>query len=101
MRVMPNSISQVKGMKSPPAAVKLVMEAVCIIKNIKATRRKDAQSGKMVDDFWESSIKMMSDSNFLDSLRTFDKDNIPPAIITRLRTCALRSRFWESVTACH
>jgi hypothetical protein len=29
---------QVKGMKSPPAAVKMVLEAVCIIKGLKPTK---------------------------------------------------------------
>ena len=33
----PNSL-QVKGMKSPPAGVKLVLEAVCIMKNVKPVR---------------------------------------------------------------
>ena len=31
-------ITEVKGMKSPPAAVKMVLEAVCIIKGLKATK---------------------------------------------------------------
>lgn len=30
-----NDITEVKGMKSPPAGVKLVLEAVCIMKNVK------------------------------------------------------------------
>lgn len=30
--------AQVKGMKSPPAAVKMVLEAVCIIKGLKPTK---------------------------------------------------------------
>jgi hypothetical protein len=33
-----NDITEVKGMKSPPAAVKMVLEAVCIIKGLKATK---------------------------------------------------------------
>lgn len=46
-------------MKSPPAGVKLVLEAVCIMKNIKPVRVKDANSGRMVDDYWEASKKML------------------------------------------
>ena len=48
-----NDVTEVKGMKSPPSGVKLVLEAVCILKNVKPARVKDAQSGKMVDDYWE------------------------------------------------
>ncbi len=54
-----NDITEVKGMKSPPKPVKLVMEAVCIIKGLKAARVKDPASGKMVEDFWVTSIKML------------------------------------------
>ena len=71
---------QVKGMKSPPAGVKLVLEAVCIVKNVKPIRMKDPNSGKMVDDYWEASKKMLMEQDFLESLRTYDKDNIPDQV---------------------
>jgi len=38
-----------------------------------------------VDDFWESSKRMLNDPTFLEGLRTYDKDNIPPAIIAKIR----------------
>lgn len=34
-----------------PAAVKLVLEAVCILLGGKSTRKKDPVSGNMVDDY--------------------------------------------------
>lgn len=43
-----NDIVEVKGMKSPPGGVKLVLEAVCILKQVKPIRMKDKDSGKMV-----------------------------------------------------
>nr|AML30857.1 axonemal inner arm dynein heavy chain 1 [Marsilea vestita] len=79
-------ISELKGMKSPPGPVKLVIEAVCIMKNIKPTRMKDPSgTGKMIDDYWESSKKMLADAEFLKSLRDFDKDNIPAATIQKIK----------------
>ena len=33
-----NDISEVKGMKAPPQPVRLVMEAVCILKGLKPTK---------------------------------------------------------------
>ena len=80
-----NDITEVKGMKAPPAPVKLVMEAVCICKGLKPARVKDPNSGKMVEDFWETAKKMLMESDFLQSLRDYDKDNIPPAVITKIR----------------
>lgn len=80
-----NDITEVKGMKSPPHPVKVVMEAICILKGLKPTRIKDPDSGKMVDDFWETSKKMLMESDFLDSLKAYDKDNIKPEIIAKLK----------------
>jgi dynein heavy chain, axonemal len=82
----PADISLVKSMKTPPAAVKLVLEAICIMKVIKPSRIKDPSgSGKMMDDYWASSQKMLSDNYFLQSLKSYDKDNIDPNIISKIR----------------
>ena len=73
-------------LQNPPALVKLVMEAVCIMKSIKPERKPDPSgSGKMVEDYWGPSQKVLSDFKFLDSLKAYDKDNIPPAIIKKIR----------------
>ena len=81
-----NDITMVKSMKNPPGAVKIVMEAICIMKGIKPSRIKDpAGSGKMVDDYWGPAQKMLSDSHFLQSLKSYDKDNIDPKIIAAIR----------------
>jgi len=80
-----NDIVEVKGMKSPPAGVKLVLEAVCIMKEVKPVRMKDAQSGRMVDDYWEASKRMLMDDDFLNSLKNYDKDNIDASIIKKIK----------------
>ena len=72
--------------QNPPALVKLVMEAVCIMKGIKPERKPDPSgSGKMVEDFWGPSQKLLGDFKFLDSLKNYDKDNINPQIIKKIR----------------
>jgi len=80
-----NDISEVKGMKAPPVPVRLVMEAVCVLKSLKPTKIKDPSTGRFVNDYWETSKKMLSDMNFLESLKLYDKDNIDPAIIEALQ----------------
>jgi dynein heavy chain, axonemal len=79
-----NDITEVKGMKSPPAGVKLVMEAVCIMRNVKPSKVKDPNSGKAMEDYWESAKKMLMENDFLDRLRNYDKDHIDPKIIARI-----------------
>lgn len=44
-------------------------------------------------DFWETSKKMLNDNNFLESLRSFDKDNIEPEIIAKLKPIIEREDF--------
>ncbi|XP_076020504.1 dynein axonemal heavy chain 3-like [Genypterus blacodes] len=82
----PSDITVVKSMQNPPGLVKLVMEAICIMKKIKPERKPDPNgSGKMVEDFWGPSKKLLGDLRFLDSLKTYDRDNIPAANIKKIR----------------
>ena len=67
-------ITVVKTMKSPPAGVKIVMEAVCILKAVKPDRVPDPSgSGKKIEDYWGPSKKLLGDFKFLQSLREYDK----------------------------
>lgn len=42
-------------------------------------------AGKVVEDYWAPSLKMLSDLKFLDNLKSFDKDNIPAPTMKRIR----------------
>lgn len=73
-------------MKNPPAAVKLVMEAICILKGIKPLRIPDPSTvGKKLDDYWGPAKKLLGDLRFLQSLHEYDKDNIPPSQMSVIR----------------
>lgn len=78
----PADITLIKSMKTPPKGIKLVLEAVCIVKGVKPDRVPDPTgSGKMIEDYWGPSKRILADIKFLDSLINFDKDNIDPKII--------------------
>ena len=66
-------ITIVRSMKAPPAGVRLVMEAVCVIKGMKPDRVPDASTGKKFDDYWRTSLRVLGDMHFLESLMSFDK----------------------------
>ena len=85
-------ISQVKGFSSPPAPVKMVMEAVCICKGVKPTRVK-LPDGKMGDDYWDAAKKMLMDPKFLESLKKYDKDNIKAKVIKKIRPYLAKKDF--------
>lgn len=81
----PADITLVKSMKNPPAVVKLVMAAVCIMKGFAPDKVNDPASGKKVLDYWGPSKRMMSDMGFLQSLKDYEKDDIKPEIMKLIR----------------
>ncbi|XP_026560379.1 dynein heavy chain 3, axonemal [Pseudonaja textilis] len=82
----PADISLVKSMQNPPGPVKLVMESICVMKGIKPERKPDPSgSGKMIEDYWGSSKKVLGDLKFLEGLKSYDKDNIPAVVMKRIR----------------
>lgn len=42
-------------------------------------------AGRVVEDYWGPSQRMLGDMKFLESLKAFDKDNIPAANIKKIR----------------
>ena len=65
-------------MKSPPSGVKLVMAAVCVMKDIKPDKINDPDKpGQKILDYWGPSKKLLGDMSFLSMLKEYDKDNIP------------------------
>ncbi|CAL9702663.1 unnamed protein product [Knipowitschia caucasica] len=82
----PSDVTIVKSMKNPPSGVKLVMSAVCVMKDIKPDKIADpAGTGKKIFDYWGPSKKLLGDMNFLRDLREYDKDNIPAAVMQKIR----------------
>ena len=62
------------------------MEAVCVMRSVKGNRIPDPSgSGKMIEDFWGPSQKLLGDMKFLEYLKTYDKDNISPTIMKKIR----------------
>ena len=66
---------EVKGYAKPPPLVMKVMECVCILLGSKPD--------------WDSAKKVLGDSNLLERLENFDKDNIPPRVVREI------SRYYE------
>lgn len=62
------------------------MESICIMRGVKPERKPDPSgSGKMIEDYWGSSQKLLGDMKFLEVLKAYDKDNIPSAIMKKIR----------------
>ncbi|XP_068140477.1 dynein axonemal heavy chain 7 [Drosophila tropicalis] len=88
-------IAVVKTMKSPPIGVRIVMEAVCILKDVKPDRVPNPSGVGTVEDYWGPSKRVLSDMKFLDSLLNFDKDNIPPEVMKKLAQRILNNEAFD------
>ncbi|GFH22159.1 uncharacterized protein HaLaN_19578 [Haematococcus lacustris] len=91
-------ITYIKKLANPPGAIKLVLEAVCVVLDVKPGKVKD-DSGKMVNDYWKSSVALLNERDFLQRLKTYDKDNIPPRIIAEIRKTYLSQEGFTPETA--
>lgn len=70
-------------MKNPPSGVKLVMSAVCVMKDIKPDKINDPDKpGQKILDYWGPSKKVLGDMSFLNNLKAYDRDNIPVSKVT-------------------
>eukprot|EP00928_Gymnodinium_smaydae_P099490 TRINITY_DN9509_c0_g4_i4.p1 TRINITY_DN9509_c0_g4~~TRINITY_DN9509_c0_g4_i4.p1 ORF type:complete len:1500 (-),score=412.36 TRINITY_DN9509_c0_g4_i4:427-4926(-) len=89
-------ITEVKALKTPPAGVKLALEAICILFKVKPVKKADPDNpAKKIDDYWEPSQKVVlaDPKKLLDDLMEFDKDNIPDTVITLLTPYIEREDF--------
>ncbi|XP_041639844.1 dynein heavy chain 1, axonemal [Cheilinus undulatus] len=78
-----NDVTEVRAMQRPPRGVKLVIEAVCIMKGIKPKKVPGEKPGTKIDDYWEPGKSLLQDpAKFLESLFKYDKDNIPDSMIS-------------------
>ncbi|KAH1026251.1 hypothetical protein HUJ05_010798 [Dendroctonus ponderosae] len=91
----PSDITLVKSMKNPPSGVKLVMEAICVMKQIKPERKPDLTTGRMVEDYWGPSVKLLGDMKFLEHLKAYDKDSIPVPVMKKIRDRYMPDREFD------
>ncbi|XP_043932324.1 dynein axonemal heavy chain 1 [Protopterus annectens] len=95
-----NDVTEVRGMQRPPPGVKMVIEAVCIMKGIKPKKVAGDKPGTKVDDYWEPGKGLMQDpGKFLESLFKYDKDNIPDVVIKAIQPYIDNEEFQPAAIA--
>ena len=66
------------------------------MKGVAPDRKPDLENqGRLVDDYWAPGQKMMGDIKFLDTLKAYDKDNIPTAIMKTIREKYVSNPFFD------
>ncbi|KAG8459526.1 hypothetical protein KFE25_012861 [Diacronema lutheri] len=80
-----SDISEVAKYANPPGGVKLVVEAICVIRNIPPKMEASADGKGKTANYWEPGKKMLADAKgLLDAMFQFDKDNIPEKTVSRI-----------------
>ena len=96
-----NDIVEVKAMQRPPAGVKLVMEAVCIMFKVKPKKVDNpAKVGSKIDDYWEPGKIILADpTKFIQNMLTFDRDNIAEKSIKDIEPYIQNEEFQPEAVA--
>ncbi len=82
----PADITGIRTMQQPPNAVRKVLAEVCVLTNRPPDKKPDPNNpGKKIIDFWRSAKKVLGEMDFINQLKTFDKDHIPSDIMRKLR----------------
>ncbi|XP_026819508.1 dynein heavy chain 2, axonemal-like [Rhopalosiphum maidis] len=72
-------LAEVKSFSKPPHRVKLVLEAVMILKQSEPS--------------WTEAKRQLGDPNFLTQLRDFDKDHVLPKVLRKINTYTANPEF--------
>ena len=64
------------------------VQAVCVILDVKPAKAKD-EAGKPINDYWKPSVALLNEKDFLNKLKSYDKDNINPKLIEKIRSTYL------------
>jgi len=72
-------ITEVKSFAKPPEAVQTVMEAVCVMFNEKQD--------------WDAAKRVLNKSDFIESMKNYDKDNIPQPTLVKLRKVLVKEKM--------
>lgn len=84
----PKDMTQLKQLIKPANSIRLVMEAICIMKGVKPDKmlvKTEIGDMRSVDDYWTAARRMLKDIHFLDSLKEYDKDDVSPEIMKVIR----------------
>ncbi|CAF0823905.1 unnamed protein product [Adineta steineri] len=82
----PADITEIRTMQKPPSTVRKVLASVCVLTNRAPERKPDPDNpGKKIIDYWGPAKKALGEMDFINQLKTFDKDHIAPEVMKKLR----------------
>merc|ERR1719506_3446596 len=95
-RLKKEHINEVKQLGNQPAGVRLCMEAVCVMFEVKPVKIADPDNpGKKKEDYWKAAQgEVLTNADaLLQKLMNYDKENIPDAVIKKIQPYIEREDF--------
>lgn len=80
-----DDISKIKRSSNPPALIKSLMEAVCILLGVEPVKKQNPNTLKMEQQWWEPSLKVLSRTDLIKDLEEFKKEEITAKQIKQLQ----------------
>ena len=93
-----NDIGELKALRNPPKAVKLLMEAVCILMNVEPVKIKSKDGLGFVRDYWLAATgkHVLGNQRLLEILTNFDHTNLN-MVITYSSFCYYFSKLCKNL----
>jgi dynein heavy chain len=82
-----SDIDEVKSLKTPPSGVVLTLKVTCMYFGVKPNKKNDPDNpGKKIEDWFGAGKDnlLTNAGTFMDSLKKYDKDNIPNSVIKKV-----------------
>jgi dynein heavy chain, axonemal len=80
-----NSITELKAMSNPPIAVRMTLQAMCLIIDPNPKERiKNEKTLKMETDWWAASVRNLTNPKLLSDLVNFNTESIADGVINNL-----------------
>ena len=81
-----SEINEISSLKHPPEPIRFVLHAVCVMcsRPVEKTPKKDNPK-VFVEDWWYTAQKFMNEKDFFAQLKEYDKDNIDPAVMHKVK----------------
>lgn len=92
-----NDITEIRGFQKPPEGAKAVMKTMCIMFNIAPEKVKSQNIKEVIWDYWEPSKKKLLNADTLKNCKKYDKDNINPDIIDKLKPIIASPEYQDEV----
>ena len=79
-------LASIKDLANPPAGIRMILKAVCILMGKPPVQINDPEGGDgKIDDYWEPSQELLGQADLLSRLKGYDRGNIQAKTITNLR----------------